>query len=79
MRLGIIEEQGKMNIDFGSQLPQGKTFAIVLVMRYPNGEPRGSKYYESDRASDICEFYDKNTQPKGFKKQKKDEATIEAN
>ena len=69
-----------MNIDFGSQLPQGKTFAVVLVMRYPNGEPRGTKYHESDYASDISEFLDKNTQPKGFKKQKKEEATpVEAN
>lgn len=67
-----------MNVDFGSQLPQGKTFAVVLVMRYPNGDPRGSKYYESDHASDIGDFLDKNTQPRGVKKQKTQvEAPIE--
>lgn len=68
-----------MNIDFGSQLPQGKTFALVLVVRKPNGEPRGTKYVESDYASDIDDFWNKNTQPVGVKKKKdnKAEAPVE--
>ena len=67
-----------MNIDFGSQLPQGKTFALVLVVRRPDGEPRGTKYVESDHASDLDEFWNKNTQPVGVKRKKDNNNKAEA-
>jgi hypothetical protein len=66
-----------MNVDFGSQLPQGKTFALVLVVRTPFGEPKGTKYIESEHASDLDDFWAKNTAPKSRKKQQvQDKTTI---
>lgn len=66
-----------MNVDFGSQLPQGKTFALVLVVRTPSGEPKGTKYVESENASDLGDFWAKNTAPIGRKKQEpQDKTTI---
>lgn len=46
-----------MNVDFGSQLPQGKTFALVLVDRNVKGEYKGKKYIESDHPDVIGDFW----------------------
>lgn len=45
-------------IDIGTQKPQGKTFAINLVLRNPKtGVVTGVKYFETDSASELSDIW----------------------
>lgn len=45
-------------LDLGTQKPQGKTFAINVAMRNPQGKVVGYKYLETDDATELASFYD---------------------
>ena len=59
-----------MNVNFGSQLPQGKTFALVLVDRNAKGEYKGTKYIESDYPDVIGDFWTVNNTQAAYEKAK---------
>lgn len=59
-----------MNVDFGSQLPQGKTFALVLVDRNAKGEYKGTKYIESDYPDVVGDFWTVNNTQAAYDKAK---------
>lgn len=60
-----------MNVNFGSQLPQGKTFALVLVDRNQKGEYKGTKYIESDHSDVVGDFWTVNNTQAAYEKAKK--------
>lgn len=59
-----------MNVDFGSQLPQGTTFALVLVDRNSKGEYKGLKHFGSDHPDAIGEFWAVNNTQSAYDKAK---------
>lgn len=49
------------NLDIGTQKPQGKTFAINLAQRNAAGVVTRQKYFETDDAGELHDFWQKNS------------------
>ncbi len=60
-----------IDINIGTQKPQGKTFAINLAQRNAKGEVTRYKYFETDSADELHDFWQQNSpQPKKKKVEK---------
>jgi hypothetical protein len=56
-------------LNIGTQRPQGKAFAINMAVRNAKGEATRYKYYETDDAAELHDFFQQNSvRPRNKKK-----------
>lgn len=48
-------------LEIGTQKPQGKTFAINVAQKNAKGEVTRYKYFETDSADELHDFWQKNS------------------